>query len=312
MRRLSPDQFARARHFLAAQARPLDSALFGHRFETMPAVRVTEELAHYQNSDGGFGHALEPDVRTPSSSALATGIGLQILREVGCSGQHPAVRRGVEYLLRSWNPQTYVWRVVPQDANEHAHAPWWHDEDGSLRQTFDDFLIIPRAQIVGLLHHYAELVPRSWLETVTENTVVAVETLEEEAFGGGGDTLRYALDLAETQALPQRLKDRLLPRLRDLTDRLVCRDQADWGGYCTTPLKVAPSPDSAMADHLRNDLDQQLDYVIDHQAADGSWEPTWSWGDCYPKAWKQARREWRGKITLETLTSLQAFGRIEK
>jgi hypothetical protein len=30
----------------------------------------------------------------------------------------------------------------------------------------------------------------------------------------------------------------------------------------------------------------------------------------YPAVWPQARLEWRGEITLETLTTLRAFGRI--
>ncbi len=311
MKKLSPEQFRGARHVLSTVARPLDRALFEHRFEDASMDRVIRQLASYQNEDGGFGHALEPDVRTPSSSALATGISLHTLKELGCLARHPMVTRGVEYLLEEFDAEEQVWRAVPRDANDHPHAPWWHDEDGSLERTFDRFLIMPRARLVGLLHHYSDLVPDDWLETVTEATVSSIETLHEDAFGGGGDSLRYALELAETVALPQRFRDRLLPRLRDLTDRLVCRDESQWTTYCATPLKIAPFPDSAMADVLRTDLERHLDYTIDHQSPAGSWGPTWTWGDSYPEAWKQARREWRGEITLSTLTSLLRFGRID-
>jgi hypothetical protein len=311
MRRLSSEQFHQARRFLKTRARSLDRALLEHRFEGGPADRVAKELATYQNVDGGFGHALEPDVRTPGSSALATGIGLGMLKEMACPADHPMVSGAVAYLLRTFDPETRIWRAVPHDANDHPHAPWWHDEDGSLARTFDDFAVIPRAQLVGLLHHYAEIVPDDWLDTVTEETVSTIQRLEEEAFGGGGDTLRYALDLAETDALPQRFKDRLLPRLRDLTGRIVCRDPEDWGGYCPTPLKIAPSPGAVVADVLWDDLQRNLDYEIEHQSPEGAWEPTWSWGASYSRAWEQAKLEWRGHLTLETLTKLDAFGRIE-
>ncbi len=311
MKRLSPEQFHRARHFLKTEARPLDRALFEHRFEGAPADRVTEALAPYQNADGGFGHGLEPDVRTPSSSALATGIGLTVLKELGCSPQHTMVADAVRFLRHTFDQGAQVWRVIPHDANKYPHAPWWHDEDGSLTRTFDGFLIIPRAQIVGLLHEYSALVPTAWLDAVTEATVVAIETLKDDAFGGGGDTLRYALELAETDALPQRFKDRLTPRLRDLGTQVVCRDPQEWGGYCPTPLKIAPMPRSLTADALSDCLQTQLDYVIDHQTPEGTWEPTWTWGDSYPEVWEQARREWRGHLTLETLTSLRAFGRLD-
>ena len=311
MRRLSSEQYEGAREFLKTEARPLDRALFEHRFEEAPAEHVIVELARYQNEDGGFGRALEPDVRTPSSSALATGIAMTILKELGCSPQHRMVTGGVQFLCETFDEKEGVWRAIPHDANDYPHAPWWHDEDGSLARTFDDFLIIPRAQIVGLLQHYATPVPTDWLQAVTEDTVTAIETLPDDAFGGGGDTLRYALELAETDALSQRFKDRLTPRLRDLGTQVVCRDPQEWSGYCATPLKIAPLPQSILAGTLRDSLQLQLDYLIDHQTPEGTWKPTWTWGDFYPEVWKQAKREWRGHVTLETLTSLDAFGRIQ-
>ncbi|MGD2177980.1 MAG: hypothetical protein PVG71_09180 [Anaerolineae bacterium] len=311
MRRLNPEQFRRARYFLKADARPLDRALFEHRFENAPLEHVTAELARYQNDDSGFGRALEPDVRTPSSSALATGIALTILKELECSPEHPMVTGAVQYLRETFDERDQVWRVIPCDANYHPHAPWWHDEDGSLARAFDDFLIIPRAQIVGLLHHYSTLVSADWLHAVTEDTVATAETLKDDAFAGGGDTLRYALDLLETAPLPHRFKDRLAPRLRHLTDQIVCRDPEAWSGYLATPLKLAPSPGAAVADLLGDDLQTHLDYVIDHQTPEGTWEPTWTWGDFYPDVWDVAKREWRGHLTLETLSSLRAFGRVD-
>jgi hypothetical protein len=312
MKRLTREQFHLARQFLKTEARPLDRALFEYRFETAPAERVTEHLAPYQNTDGGFGHALEPDVRTPSSSALATGIGLGILKELDRPPADAMVASSVEHLLRIFDPERQVWRAVPRDANDYPHAPWWHDENGSLARTFDHFTIIPRAELVALLHHYAELVPRDWLDAVTEETVIAIETLKDDAFAGGGDGLRYALDLAEMAPLPQRFKDRLMPRLRSLTDRIVCREPERWSEYCATPLKIAPSPDSIVADVLWDDLQRNLDHTIDHQTAAGTWDPTWTWGDLYPDAWQRAKMEWRGHLTLETLTTLRAFGRIDR
>lgn len=312
MKKLSREAFDRARDFIKAQARPLDRALFAHRFEGASADLVTVELARFQNDDDGFGHALEPDMRTPTSSALATEIGLRTLGELGCAADHPMVAGAARFLFETIDPQTKVWRVIPSDANAHPHAPWWHDEDGSLARTFDDFLIIPRASVVGLLHHYAALVPADWLAELTEHTVATLEMIADDAFAGGGDSLRYALRFVETEALPQSYKDRLVPRLRGLSRKFVSCDPQEWGGYVATPLKVAPTPDSLVADELRAGLEMYLDYQIGHQTPEGTWEPTWTWGDFYPDVWEQVKREWRGVRTLETLTALQAFGRIER
>ncbi|MBN1814642.1 MAG: hypothetical protein JXA14_22570 [Anaerolineae bacterium] len=312
MKKLSRDAFDRARRFLKTQARPLERTMFEHRFEGASAERVVTELARFQNKDGGFGHGLEPDLRTPMSSALATEIGLRTLKELGCASDHPLVVEAVRFFLETIDSQAKVWRVVPFDANAHPHAPWWHDEDGSLARTFDDFLIIPRASVVGLLHHYAALVPADWLAKLTEHTVATIETIEDGAFGGGGDSLRYALGLAEAKALPQSFRDRLAPRLCCLALKFVSRDPQEWGGYVAKPLKVAPIPDSLVADVLRGGLEEHLDYQIDHQMPEGTWEPTWTWGDFYPDVWEEAKLQWRGVLTLKTLTALRAFGWIEE
>jgi hypothetical protein len=303
--------FERARHFLKTQSRALDRALFEHRFEGAAASEVIASLARYRNEDGGFGHALEPDLRTPSSSALATDIALRLLQELQCPDDHPFVQQAVQYLLATFDPQARIWRVAPPDTNQHPHAPWWHDEDGSLARTFDHFLVIPRAQIVASLHHYATVVPAVWLHQVTEHTVAAVESLQTELFGGGGDTLAYALSLAQARALPHALQERLVRRLRAVTPAVVCTDPQQWGGYCAKPLKVAGSPDSVIADLLWDDLQRQLDYEIDRQSEEGTWDPVWTWRDSYPEVWAQARQEWRGELTLRMLTTLRAFGRIE-
>ena len=310
MKQLGRAAFERAREFLRTQARPLDRAIFEHRFERAPAESVLRELVHFQNDGGGFGHALEPDMRAPTSSALATGIGLRLLGELDCTADHSMVQRAIKYLLATFDAATQVWRVIPTDANQFPHAPWWHDEGGSLARTFDGFLIIPRAELVGLLHHYAALVPPQWLNDVTESTVACIETIEKLGTGGGDD-LHYAITLAETAELPERFKARLAARIRSATPNVVARDPQKWSSYCITPLKLASSPRSLVAGLLEDVLPINLDYQIEHQTAEGTWEPTWSWGNLYPDAWAQAKLEWRGSLTLDTLTTLRAFGRIE-
>jgi hypothetical protein len=253
-------------------------------------------------------------MRTPSSSALATGIGLRILEELGCAPDHAMVRQAVEYLLATYDPESKVWRVVPHDTNAHPHAPWWHDEAGSLARTFDRFLIIPRAQIVASLIHYTAHaacgpVPPDWLDDLARDTVAAIVSLDSLGTGGGDD-LTSAIALAERESLPADLRHRLVQRVRAVVPQVVSVDPQQWTSYCLPPLKVAHSPQSMVADLLEDALQLHLDYVIAHQTAEGTWEPTWTWGELYPEVWPQAKLEWRGEITLETLTTLRAFGRI--
>ena len=120
---------------LKTQARALERSLFEYHFEDGTVDAVVFELGKFQNNDGGFGNALEPDMRSPSSSALATEMGLQTLAKLGVSADDPSVMNAVAYVLNSLDPDTLTWRVVPLDVNDHPHAPWWHDEGGSLARS---------------------------------------------------------------------------------------------------------------------------------------------------------------------------------
>jgi len=253
VRELNREAFVRASLFLKTQARPLDRTLFEYRFEGGPSDAVQAELVHFHNEDGGFGKALEPDFRTPSSSALATALGLSVLKEIGSAADHPVIRAAVEFLLATYNERTLTWRVVPEDTNLFPDAPWWHDEGGSLSQTFDGFRIIPRVLIVGLLHHYRSLVPADWLERLTEDVVQVVETVDVLG-GGGGSDLEYATSLAPTQALPEHYRKRVATRVLEAIPAAVVRDHADWDSYCITPLKAVPSPRSLGADLISEEL----------------------------------------------------------
>lgn len=310
MKQLSREAFARARRFIITQGRPLERALFRYRFEGAAVEGVLDELARFQNEDGGFGRALEPDSRTASSSALATGIGLRMLRELECPADHPMVRKAVAYLRTTYNAEVPGWQAVSPDTNSSPHAPWWHDENGSLAQLFDGFRIIPRALIIGSLHHFSTLVPPGWLDEVTEETVRYIEVVEVLGEGGGSD-LQYAISLAEAKNLPQHYAKRLEARIREVVPTVVARDSTQWDSYCITPLRIVASPQSLGADLIQDELQRHLDYQITRQTREGAWAPVWSWGGTYPDVWSKVELEWRGHLTLEALTQLNAFARIE-
>jgi hypothetical protein len=308
MKTLSKDAFEHAAKAIKTQARPLERALFSYHFEGADAQPVLAELAHYLNPDGGFGKALEADVRTPSSSALATGHALTLLKELDCPADHPMVKEAVHYLRQTLDEETMVWRVVPPDTNHHPHAPWWHDEDGSLARTFDDFLIIPRAQIVALLYHYSNLVPSKWLKALGERTAAEAHAFQGERLGGDG--IVYLLQLAAAEGLPEKEREMIVDRVMEAAAKEVTRDPAAWDSYCVHPLKLAPRPDSMLAEMLWEDVQVNLDYLIETQTETGSWEPNWNWSGSYPDVWPLAKKEWGGHIALENLLILQAYDRL--
>src|SRR6476660_9980996 len=93
-----PDvDLARAADFVWRNARLLDRHLFARRFRGASPEHVIHALRPYQNEDGGFGNALEPDLRGPESEPVPLEHALQTLDEVG-DFDAEIVQRGCDWL----------------------------------------------------------------------------------------------------------------------------------------------------------------------------------------------------------------------
>ena len=300
---LSSEAFVRAARFLDEVARPLEAARFRHAFEGAPAGPAIEALGAYQNEDGGYGRALEPDLRTPSSSALATSQALLSLADLGVQADHPQVQAAVAYLERSRDPERWLWPIVPDDAGAHPHAPWWGRE--GLEERFGGYLVNPRAAVVAGLLRFEDAHEASWLGGVAEDTVRAIETRELDMH-----ELLVALQLLEAPRLGVGSRARVRAACEHAALRLVATDADAWHGYGLRPVTVVPRPDSPLHHLFAEVVHSNLDWLIEQQGDDGAWAPSWAW-DVYPEAWAEARREWQGVLTLETLLALRAYGRLE-
>ena len=304
MKRLTQAAFQRARAFVVDQGRELDRRRFEFHFEAGSADAVLAALAAYQNDDGGFGHGLEPDLRTPASSAITTAVGFQILREIRAPADHALARKGIEYFLATYDESRQVWPIVPPEVNEAPHAPWWNYEKSAV--TFGQFLVNPRAEIVGYLHDFSDEVPLRLLNILTEAVLEHLDSLPDEM---EMHDILCSIRLAETKTLPNR--DRLWEKLARAAAHSVARDAEQLAGYALKPLWLVSSPESPLAAGLANEVEMNLDFEVEQQGEDGCWSPNFSWGDQYPEAWRTAKREWQARITVDTLKALKNFGRSE-
>ena len=298
MKKLSAPSYARARDFLHTQARPLERALFAHEFEAGSRAAVLAALGAFQNADGGFGRALEPDLRLPASSGIATLVGLDVLREVEAGADEPLVKSALAWVAKEYDATLPGWRSVPPSVDEFPHARHWSWERHAAASAWPHVLV-PGARLLSHLQHWRALAPPALLASYTETFRAHVESLESPAFGDG---LYYASTVDA-------------PRLRGTLCRLalesVSTNPAEWAEYVNKPLKLAPLPESLFAEVLSGPVATNLDFEIEQQANDGAWQPNWSWHGAYAAEWEVALREWRGELTLKTLRSLRAYGRIE-
>jgi len=118
-----------AADFIWRHARLLDRHRFAHLFLGADPEPVVRALRAHQNDDGGFGHALEPDLRTPASQPGAGQHVLEILAEAG-RFDDPMVADACDFLASIARDDGGV-PFVLLTALEHPRAPWWQPADES-------------------------------------------------------------------------------------------------------------------------------------------------------------------------------------
>ncbi len=313
---LAPDAYRRACLAIRNHARPIDRALFEYQFGDGSADEVLRELAPFQNGDGGFGRALEPDLRLPDSSAAVTVEAFQYLVAVGAPASSSLVRRGIDYIVGSFDRERGGWPTVPAALADHPHAPWWHAAEPVAKGAGWGN---PNAELIACLVAYAELVPPAFLDMLT---ALARERLQACPDPIASYAARCYRRLAE--CAPAELGDAILARLRSDAATAVPLDAAAWKVDSFKPFWLVEAPDAPLADVLGAVVERNLDWEISEQSESGAWQPNWTWFDLpfgcscpqdnreqYAPAWEAAQREWRGRLTLEHLRALRAFGRIE-
>jgi hypothetical protein len=280
----------RAADFLWRNARLLERALFARTFLGGPPDAVQSALRAYRNPDGGFGHALEPDVRAPASMPLHCEIALRAMRDAGV--RDPELAGGVaDFLASVAEPDGRVPIVLPA-VLAHPHASHW------AAPIFGGDSPNPTAALAGLLLDQGFGHP--WLAR-------AVPWCWERLARPLADAHEVAAALVFLEHAPER------PRAAALAHAVAgAAEKAAWyladpaaESYGVTPLHLCPTPDaiarSAFPDAL---LEAHLDALAARQQPDGGWpiafEPPGPGAAC----------EWRGRWTLDALGVLRAWHRI--
>lgn len=113
--------------------------------------------------------------------------------------------------------------------------------------------------------------------------------------------------LTEFGSIRQR---KIIPLLREATDRIVETNKQNWNDYCARPLWICTEPSSFLYTFIKSSVDENLDYEIETQNLDGSWSPFWDWGESYPEVWPIAKQEWSSHLTLNNLLRLKKYARL--
>lgn len=292
----------RAEHFIWLTARALEQRRFTHQFLEPDAGGVEAALCAYLRPDGGFGYALEPDLRGPAPQPLHAAFALRVLEETG-TREPRFLEPLIEHLAGLSGPDGGLPAVHPgQRGYPSSAALTLLDEPpGALLST---------GTVVGLLHRLG--VAHPWLERATEFCWNAVENL--------GASHPYEVEAAVTfldgvphrsraEEAAQRLGEAVRQQRMFVTEPHRAGEFPLSGGYGPGeyhfPYNVARTPDSlARAWFSEQEMDEALDFLAAEQEADGGWPILWH-------EWAPGTRlEWRPIITLESLRTLRAYGRL--
>ena len=278
----------RARRFLARNARVLDRHRFAHLIDGAPAEPVLRALRAHVNEDGGFGHALEPDLRSPTSQPGAVQHAIEMLGECEAADD-PMLRGACDFLLSASNPDGGV-PFVLASIGDDERAPWWQPSpDSSLIQTAANAAALLRA---GAEHPWLDGAVAYCWEHLDRATETAYDALFAVAF------LDAVPDADRAEAALGEVGERILAA------GLIALDPAA-GGDVHTPLDLSPRPGARsrrLFDHAT--IDAHLDALAGAQGEDGGWGFGW------PEWSPAATLDWRGYLTLHALLLLGAHGRL--
>jgi hypothetical protein len=287
---ITPDLTA-ATTFLAASGRVLDQRRFARLLDGADSAPVRAAVAAYRNPDGGFGHAIEPDLRCPDSQPAAAAMALRILDEAD-TWDTGLVQGACDWLQRNAAAGGGA-TFVEASLDGWPHAPWWVPVPGRPASPIQTGLI------AGTLH--ARAVTHPWLERATEVMWDLIARLSDP----GPYDLLGVLKFLDHVPDRERAEAALAAVGPLLAEHKLAELDPDASGETHSPLDFAPSP-SSLARGLFDDatVDAHLDHLARGQRDDGGWTFNWP-------AWSPAAEaDWRGFVTVEAVTVLRAYGRL--
>jgi hypothetical protein len=281
-----------AHTFLLNNARLLERRLFAFLFQGGDRQPVLAALLAYQNTDSGFGNALEPDKRTATSQPVDQEVALGILDTIGFD--HEVALQVGNFLTTITTAEGGVPFVLPT-VRDAPRAPWWNTDSDTPPASIN-----PTASIAGLLHKYA--VHHPWLDRATD---FCWQQIEQIPMTGGHDFLctMHFLEHVPDRERAERAFDAIRSQL--LAGEHIAYDPGA-SGYVFMPLFYAPSPESIgrrLFDQAM--IDTHLEALIQKQQLDGGWPITW------PAVSPACEQEYRGIVTLGALRTLKAYGYLK-
>lgn len=284
--------------FISENARPLELAVYRYFFENESNKAVIDELSKFQNPDGGFGHALEPDFFNPDSSPIATNDAIITLSRVNALDRNSdMVKSIVKYLEShdSFNEDKKRWLFAIDSNKDYPHAIWWEKKCDGISK------FNPSVSLAAFMVCYGNRTPL--YEEIIKDAVTYLKNGEEIS----GDDINCYL-LAYQLLTANDINDIVdLNIFKDLLckaiENCICKDIAKYGvEYVQMPSVIFTGRYTEfITPEIKSLIAVEKDILGKLQMEDGGFDITWKWYTPYPDEYEQSRAWWRPRITIEKL-----------
>ncbi|BAO77296.1 hypothetical protein [Winogradskyella sp. PG-2] len=297
--KLSKSNYLQAKDFILSNARMIERRLFEFYFENGNNEGVFHSVYAYRNSDGGFGHGMEPDTASPESQPLFSIMALEILDEVGYLSAELIQKDFMPYFESVTTEKGGIpWMLRPKSdypCEEHFKTV---KEWAALSTT---------APLLGILEKYNVDIP--WMTNAEQFVWNEFDRIKEKHVFCYLCIPRWLMFLKHTTSQDKAKK--VISDLKKwiLADGVLCNDKSDdgWSLYEKPhSLNYAPSSESILYSlFAKETIEADLAELINRQKNDGRWD-TW-----YGIS-EGTKLEWAGIQTLWSLKVLKNYDKIEK
>ncbi|RKS67765.1 hypothetical protein BZB76_6717 [Actinomadura pelletieri DSM 43383] len=281
----------KASEFMATHARMLDRRRFESLTGTGDRDALLAAVNSYRNPDGGYGHGLEPDLRSRTSQPGAALHAFEVFAELAPVTVPEAVAL-CDWLESVTLPDGGLPFALPVP-DPTGCAPFWTGADPEASSLQITAVVAAMAQRVA--DHHEAVAAHPWLRRATRFCLDTARTK--------GDL--HALELVFTLWLADAVHD---VEVIELLGRQVPKDglvhvQGGLPDEMMRPLDFAPYPDRPVRALFDPDVvDAELRRLDDQQQEDGGWRVDFA---SYSPA---AELEWRGYTTVRAVSILSGIG----
>ena len=264
-------------------------------------------LSFYQNDDGGFAYAIEPDNWNESSTPIGTWAATMILREIGFSDtSHPIISGILKYLDSGKDFADGKWFNTVPGNNDYPHAVWWKCEGAGLPA--DN----PTVSLAGFALRFADKASalyRKACEIATKSVAEFMKNPTDECHTVRcfADLLGYCEQIEEFNLFDiNAFRNAIIKKVNET----ICKDTSKWAKeYVCTPSFFNFKKNNIIKCIDLKLCEYEAEIIRNAQLPDGSYPVTWQWYTDY-KEFEIASNWWKSDIIIGNMLYLRELGKI--